>query len=371
VSAHPDLRLATGRETTILSPFTLDAAPMERLLLVNFERDPDDVYVGFEPQAFDDDVHGRGLLVIGWRRDGRVDVYHQPQLRLDPGTYDIAGGGLAHMGARSLEGAHFEIGPAGVDAAFAFEDLLGRAVSVRIVERGHTRRRPFGLLAPMGSSATAPSALPLVFLEGFYFVRRARSDVRIVVAGREHRPDVLPVPVDGSRMYFLRYASAPFIVTMNRADDGPLAPVRLDADGVAEDGLAYVVVGHEGAQRIERIRRRAGPRALDLVFDPPFPDLAALAAGAVVEGRFTIDAGATLGTVGGEYLVVCDGTRVTTTVTPSGGWRPPPASLSVGLIYRLVSLFRTWPATYRWTGELDLAADLPHLRSRWERLARG
>lgn len=34
----------------ILNPFALSVDPMERLLLVNFEKDPDSTYIGFEPQ---------------------------------------------------------------------------------------------------------------------------------------------------------------------------------------------------------------------------------------------------------------------------------------------------------------------------------
>jgi len=59
-------------------PFRIDIDPMEKLLLINFEKDPDPLYVGFEPQVFDDDIHGKGHSVIAWRVDGRVDVYHQP-----------------------------------------------------------------------------------------------------------------------------------------------------------------------------------------------------------------------------------------------------------------------------------------------------
>ena len=81
----------------MIIPFHIDIDPMKRLLLVNFEKDPDTTYVGFEPQVFDDPVNGRGHLVIGWRQDSRVDVYHQAGLHPDPAKYDIAGKGLANM----------------------------------------------------------------------------------------------------------------------------------------------------------------------------------------------------------------------------------------------------------------------------------
>jgi hypothetical protein len=48
-----------------INPFCIDIDPMERLLLVNFEKDPDTIYIGFEPQVFDDPINGRGHLVIG------------------------------------------------------------------------------------------------------------------------------------------------------------------------------------------------------------------------------------------------------------------------------------------------------------------
>ena len=60
------------------NPFHIAIDPMERLLLVNFEKDPDSLYIGFEPQVFDDHINGKGHLVIGWRIDGKVDVYHEP-----------------------------------------------------------------------------------------------------------------------------------------------------------------------------------------------------------------------------------------------------------------------------------------------------
>jgi hypothetical protein len=46
----------------ILNPFVIDIEPMEKLLLVNFEKDPDAFYIGFEPQVFADAVHGKSIV---------------------------------------------------------------------------------------------------------------------------------------------------------------------------------------------------------------------------------------------------------------------------------------------------------------------
>ncbi len=79
--------------TSPLVPFSLEIEVMDRML--NFEIADDPIYSGFEIQAFDDPHHGEGMVVLLSRRpDERVDVYHQPGLRLDVNKYEI-GGGLA------------------------------------------------------------------------------------------------------------------------------------------------------------------------------------------------------------------------------------------------------------------------------------
>lgn len=361
--------LPPGGAGPLLSPLHLHVDPMEALLLVNFEGDPDRVYVGFEPQLFDDEVHGRGMLVIGWRVDGRVDVYHQPSLRLDPATYSIAGQGLANLVERPLEGARLTFGEAGVDASFAFEDLEGRPVEVTVREASRRPRKPFGLLAPMGEAATAPEALPLVLLHDFYFVRRRRTEVAIRVDGELRTPDLLPLPVDGSRMYFLRYSPAPFIVTWNPARNGPLAPLRRTGPGEARDGeVTYELLDNEGRTEIASMRRRRGPHEVVVDFGPALPHLAELRDGARAEGRFLVRGHSSTGVVSGDYRLERAGSEVRMEIHPSGGWTPAERKWSVRLMYRLVRTFREWPATYRWEATVELEGPGgATLESRWYR----
>lgn len=109
-AGHPQtIHDPAAAQLPVISPFHLDTEPMHALALFNVERDPDTVDQGLEPQAFDDEQHGHGLLVIGWRVDGRVDVFHDPALRLDPAGSAIAGAGLHRMVSRELSGGRFEI----------------------------------------------------------------------------------------------------------------------------------------------------------------------------------------------------------------------------------------------------------------------
>ncbi len=366
---HPRDAFTGTPADRFLNPFRLHVDPMTRLLLINLAGVLDPVYSGFEPQAFDDAVHGRGLIVLGWRRDGRVDVFHQPYVRVQPATYSIAGDGLHRIVERPLEGVRFTIGPAGVDADLSFDDLVGRRIELRIVERSARPAERFGLLAPMGDVATRPAAMPLVLLRDFGFVRVAGSEVRIAIDGRLHSVGRLPIPIDGQRRHMLRYAEAPLIATVNPAHDGPLPPIDAAGDAVDDAGDLVTMVDGAGHRAIERIERRSGEQFVRWTFDPPFPNPLDLRPGADIAGRFTIASDPRVGRVRGEYRVEREGDRVRVRVVPSGGWTPNERRWSVRFIYLVAPVFRRWPKTYVWEGEIDVGAAT--MRSGWTRVRTG
>ena len=89
-----DARAAVGAPTNrtpgqLLCPFDLQMWAIDRML--NFEITDDPHYQGLEVQGFDDPAHGRGMAVLLRRRDdGRMDIYRQPGLTLEP---EMAQGG--------------------------------------------------------------------------------------------------------------------------------------------------------------------------------------------------------------------------------------------------------------------------------------
>lgn len=60
----------------LVLPIRLGIDPMEKLLVASFKGDPE--FEGFEPQVFDDPINGKGMRVLRYRKDGKVDVYWQP-----------------------------------------------------------------------------------------------------------------------------------------------------------------------------------------------------------------------------------------------------------------------------------------------------
>ncbi|MDQ0257769.1 hypothetical protein J2S74_005231 [Evansella vedderi] len=107
--------LVSDEKQTVVIPFGCTYVPLTKLALINFKKNADDKYIGFEPQYLDDKVIGQGYRVIAYRHDGYVDVYDDRNLNDNK------------------------------DDSF---DVTGKRLN---------------LLAPIGSSTETPSYLPLFF----------------------------------------------------------------------------------------------------------------------------------------------------------------------------------------------------------------
>lgn len=357
---------ATG---VFLSPFRLQVDPIRRLLLINFEKDPDEVYIGFEPQIIDHPQNGRRLRIIAWRGDGYVDVYQQPGLRKDE-TFAVAGMGLADLLERPLADARFELSPTGVDVYFAFEDKQGRAIEVAIVEKHGRLAKPFTLLAPVGHGSTNPTSFPLFFLFGFYFVRQKGTEVMINIDGVAHRPDVFPFPLDGAKCYYMRYAADTFMATWNEVTAGPLLPLRPPGAGeFAADGVIYNLVDNQGHLEIQQMRVTNTAHQLAITFEPPIPDIAALRDGINLNGKFQVTADKSAGSLDGTYEIRRAGAKIEMQVHPSGGWKPYADRFFLKFLFFVGSVFKNWPKSYRWSAHITLQGEeAAEIESRWERI---
>lgn len=360
---------STPQKIHLLSPFSIDIEPMSRLLLVNFEKDPDTVYVGFEPQVFDDADHGKGHLVIGWRTDGKVDVYHELSLTLNPEKYNIAGKGLENMVPCDFENAFFEINESGVQASYIFKDVKNRRLSIKISEKNSKKRKPFGLLAPMGSVAENPSAMPLVMLRDFYFVRRAKTDFEVFIDNVQHQPDQLPVPMDWTYMYFARYSPKPLIGRLNPDFDGVISPIEV-GQGIKtlkQGDYTFDFFWKNDRIAIQKISRVNDIHPVSITFEDAFPDIESISTNSAKHGKFTIEADPSIGTLPGNYSLenTNDALKI---VMRFDGWKPRPSKLSLYLIYAVAAVFKTWPATYVWTAFINKNKDGNYsMKSKWKR----
>lgn len=356
------------------TPFHMRVDPMERLLLINWKDGRH--YKGAEPQWFDDEVHGRGLLVIMYRVDNKVDVYHEPQLQLDAEGYEIQSG-LGEMVACEFARSRFEIGAHGVDADIAFVDKAGRPMVLRVRETRGKRAGDFALLAPMGTSIDEPRAMPLLFLYRFSFVKVRGTDMSVTIDGEVQKLLRMPVPMGGSRVYMTRYCDDPFIAFWNPEMNGALPGVAAkDAGNVVVDGVCYALaVQDESLAIAEMVRGQQGSdrrpgREIRVTFDPPFPDIRALDKGASLQGDFRVQMAPSpeAGVVTGQWEAMREGQEVRLRLRPSGGWKSGERSLTPRIIFMVARPFTQWPKSYEWRATVYLSGPQPVMKSGWERV---
>lgn len=334
-------------------PFDLRVGTMAAFL--NCELSDDPHYTGLEVQWFDDAQHGRGLLVFLERReDGRVDYYVTPGLTLDRADYGI-GAGIGAWIETTFDAGVLDVGPEGVRCHIAFTDRQGRSVEARIDDRRPGERDTGTLLAPVGAGVLDPQAQLLVHLHGFDLVRRGAEPPVTTIDGRRAATGVLP----GRRLHgreLIKYAAPVTVITLNRAEQGPLrrvrdgAGARVDADGLA--ALHATVDGH-------RVR---------LELRPSLPDVTTLPDQHTRTGQWRVLSGEHPPLTGGGWRVHRDGGEAAIEMTVTERWRPGPLPALMRLVTTVVPTFRRWPTTYRWDATVGLDPT-PTIRSSWQRTA--
>lgn len=349
--------------------FQLGLDPMEKLLLVNFEKDPDICYIGFEPQYVNDQINGIGLLVIGWRKDGFVDVFYEEGVHINPEKYHITGKGLHVIVQTVFEQAKFEISDQGIDTHIAFMDIFERRVELRIKEWSSKRRKPFGLLAPMGYAAEKPYSLPLIFLHDFYFVRRASTDIMVSIDGDIRVPDKLPLPLDWSWMYFARYSPKPHIVSCNDSTFFEVNHLALESkrNAIQDGGVNYQFMWNDDEPLLDAIRWKFPHSDLVVQFKKPLVDPTNLNKNEMYQSDFTLQGHVSTGTLKGEIVFERTDDLLNVQISMSGGWRPIYSKCSLLFLYTVASIFRKWVTNYYWKAKFKLIDGKWHtLDAHWE-----
>lgn len=367
-----DKKLSSGTHK-LVHPFSMEIDPMKRLLIINFEKNQDSVYIGFEPQVFNDSINGSGHIIVAWRSDKKVDVYHQKTLTLNPEKYNIAGNGLKNMIATDLEIAQFEINDFGVQAHYKFKDLMGREIEIIVSENNPGKRKPFGILAPLGDAVTNPTSLPLIFLHDFYFVRKKHTDILVTINNKPINLEELPIRIDGQKMYFARYCPKPVIAMLNPDYNGRIYSVDLETNQTKFENETYMLEidwsRNKPALRSVNVKNEVHP--LKLNFNPAFPDLDSFPVNSSQKGSFIISGHPSVGSITGEYIIKSDNESVDVVLIPVKGWKPKTTKLSTGFLFTVSKVFKKWPTTYKWEASLLKDSDSRWtMRSHWLRTDR-
>lgn len=350
----------------IYSPFTLSIEPMEHLILVNIEKDPDKFYNSFELQQAYDENNNKSLLVIAYGNDGAVDIYHQKSYPFHKRSNVF---GKANMIERPLKNAKFEVTPDSLDVYFSFIDKFDREVKVIVSEIRRKEKKPFSLLAPVGAGSNSPPSLPVYLLYKMSFTRRAYTKIEVKIDGVTYKPDTFPLPMDWSRNYFTRYSADTFIVDWNKNYNGPLLPLKPDNNCIIEDqGVRYNLRDNSGYYEIEQISTANDKHQLKIDFLPAIPDIICLKDGVQIEGCFVISSDSTVGTIDGVYQIHRNKEKIDMKIHPKGGWKLNETNWLLKVFYSLAPFFKKWPSTFIWQAKIELKdSGEPMIESGWKR----
>lgn len=350
------------------SPFNFSIDKMEHLLLINFEKDTDQYYNVFELQKAHDAENRVRLLIIAYRVDGAVDIYHhdsypmgsQAAILNDPNFF-----------VRPLDDALFEIDSDNLKAYFSFNDKYGRLIKVEVNEHRRLRKRPFFMLAPIGVVAKNPETFPVYSLYDMSFTIRKHTNIAIEIGGKKHKPDTFFLPFNCASNYFSRYSADTFNVDWNKIFKGNLNPLIPEKENIYSDhGTIYQLINNEGHYEIERMSTKSRNHQIAVFFQPPIPDIACLQSQIALNGKFNITTDNTSGNIGGNYSLKNVDNKVSIVIHPSLGWQPNEHRWLLKLLYKVVKIFKEWPIDYQWNAEIVF--DHPNsvgMISAWKRIS--
>ncbi len=349
------------------SPFSLEIDKMEHLILINFEKDADKYYNVFELQQAVCQDNTKRFLVIAYRKDGKADIYHQPEYPFASQSSILNDVSFFEVPMDDLQ---FRINADELFFKFSFTDKFGRQILVELNEKNRSKKEPFFLLAPVGEVSKIPTVLPVYSLYEMSFTQRKHTRISIKIDNKSHKPDKFILPIDGARNYFSRYSLDTFNVDLNRNFDGRLIPVIPEyPDKANQNGVHYELACNNDNYEICRIKTQNSKHELSIDFTPPFPDVTHLADMTTLNGEFRITTDHTKGNLRGNYMAKREANLVTTTLHPNNGWQPNETRLLLRLLYKMVNIFRNWPASYVWEAQINLDNPTePYMQSSWKRV---
>lgn len=347
-----------NNKTKFLFPLTVGIDPMERLIIGSFKGDPE--FEMLEPQVFNDPVNGKGMRVLRYRKDNKIDVYWQKGVNVDPAAISI-GSGICDFAETEINPAVFEFSDTGVYVDVAFKDLKGRKVELKIKENTNINKR-MTFLAPVGNDIEKPKRLFLVNMFGFDFVKKKGTEVFAKIGSNKLTPQGFPILRNLKSVFFIRYSSNPVTGTLNPEGSVPVE-FETDVPGSVTINDMKIVINNEG--RISEISSGQNDKTAEVSFFPAYPNLYNMNDGDAQKGRWIYRIGGIIIT-GGVYNVNKSNNKFNLEIDVTDIWKPEGLPFSFKVFTYIASFFRKWPATYRWRGIITVTNTVV-MTGKWER----
>lgn len=337
-------------------PFHFIFEPMRRLAVISFNGNEE--FEGYEPQFFDDPVNGKGIRLLRYRRNGKVDVYYETGIIHDE-KFSI-GAGIADSRTTHFDKNLFEITENGLQVHLIFTDAQGRKNELK-VEENSVRKHPVPFLAPVGVGVEKPPKLFFVYMNDFDFAYRKTTQIHCSIDERILEPAKLPLLINGHRIYLTRYCSRLNIVALNPDGSNPLC-----FDAVPGETTVYNETQiHCNAQgKVDQIQIGKDTNSAMLHFPDGFPNLLDMPENERIRGYFDIYISSDR-ISGGQYQLEKTAEQVQVKLDKFKKWQTGRYPMGYKLLFAFLKFFRNWPTNYRWDGTVELK-DIPLMEGKWQ-----
>lgn len=344
------------------TPFLITPERVRKLALIANTKDFDEYYRCFEPQVHLLPDGSEAMVIIGYRQDHLVDIYHSPNIHLVKEDYTIVEKGANKIIETYFHKSLFEVNQHGLQLDIAFEDIYGRNICLKILENNPKKPLLMNLLAPVGYGCENPKEMMLVFMNKFSFVRYKKSDISINIGSKEIQPEVFIKPM-GWLQY--KYSGNSFVCKVFPNFSGELPSIVENKVGNNKFSLSP-----DG--RIECIHVPIFDKELTLSFLPSFPNITSLRQGESFIGEWKIRLNVSTGTVGGKYYISTNEHGINIKISPDKGWIPDkPYPFLMSILFKLVKIFKQWPTTYQWDASITQKDDNTlFMESSWRRIGK-
>ena len=348
---HHDIYSGTSNGQFI-APFSFKIDPMQQLVLIPFEKDPDTFYNQFEVQRSVLPDGTCKIAVIAYKLNGSAEVYYQKDYPLASQSSIL--NDPAFIEAK-FDSASLTFSSSDLELSISFQDVHDRTIRIEISERDRQAKVPFTLLAPVGWISKKPLSLPVYYMYQMSLTRKKHSNIIITVGGRSHKPDVFFLPFDKSGNYFTRYSLDTFNVDINPCCNGLLqiceAGIR---DNLKNGDLHYELNRNNGHPEIKKVTVKGERHFCTIDFSPSFPDLLTLKNDIFLTGDFCITSDTGAGIIKGTYKIENKQNETDIKLHPGLGWIPSESRLLLRLMFKLVKIFKDWPKSYSWDAKITL-----------------
>jgi hypothetical protein len=337
-------------------PFHFVFEPMKRLAVISFIGDEE--FEGYEPQFFDDPINGKGIRLLRYRRNGKVDVYYEAGIIHDE-KFSI-GAGIADSKMIHFEKNLFEVTENGLQVQLIFTDAQGRKNELKVEEKSACKH-PVPFLAPIGGGIEKPQKLFFVYMNDFDFAYCKTTQIHCSLDERILKPATLPLLISGHRAYLARYCSSLTIVALNPDGSNPLCFDAVPGKTTMQNET-QIHCNTEG--KVDQIQIGKDTYSAMLHFPDGFPNLLDLPKNQRIRGSFDIYISSEKIT-GGQYQLEKIADQVHVKLDQFKKWQPGRYPLGYKLLITFVKIFKNWPTIYSREGKVELKK-IPLMDGKWQ-----